>query len=314
MANSTADVRLNAVQLSFCTVTLSQGILENVIFAVLNTLLSISAVLGNALIIVALQKETSLHPPSKLLFRCLASTDLFVGLIPQPLYVVSLLALTKQHWTLCYGSFALTSIAGTMFSGVSLLTLTAISIDRLLALMLRLRYRQVVTLKRVRIYVVVCWLCIGFVASTLVLSAAVVGRLVGAVMFLCIVTSSCCYLKLYRTLRSHKNQVQDHVQQGQQNGAGLPLNIVRYRRTVTTALWLQLTLLACYLPYYITIALAASFVGSQREVPLAINIAFKLTITPVFLNSSLNPILYYWKIREVRQAVRDTIRQLFSLS
>ena len=53
----------------------------------LNIFLSIFATLGNVLILVALRKVSSIHPPTKLLFRCLAVTDLCVGLLGQPLYV-----------------------------------------------------------------------------------------------------------------------------------------------------------------------------------------------------------------------------------
>ena len=53
----------------------------------LNIFLSIFATLGNALILLALRKVSAIHPPTKLLFRCLAVTDLCVGLISQPLYV-----------------------------------------------------------------------------------------------------------------------------------------------------------------------------------------------------------------------------------
>jgi len=53
--------------------------------SVLNCFLSITAFLGNALILIALQKESFLHPPSKLLLRSLAATDLCVGLISEPL-------------------------------------------------------------------------------------------------------------------------------------------------------------------------------------------------------------------------------------
>ena len=50
-------------------------------FAAVNILLSITAFVGNSLILIALHKESSLHPPSKLLYRCLATTDLLVGLV-----------------------------------------------------------------------------------------------------------------------------------------------------------------------------------------------------------------------------------------
>ena len=70
----------------------------------LNIFLSIIASLGNALILVALHKETSLHPPTKRLFRCLAITDLFVGIILQPLFTISLLSsvTTGMDWNVIY--------------------------------------------------------------------------------------------------------------------------------------------------------------------------------------------------------------------
>ena len=45
-------------------------------FLAVDILLSITAFTGNFLILVALHKESSLHPPSKLLHQCLATTDL----------------------------------------------------------------------------------------------------------------------------------------------------------------------------------------------------------------------------------------------
>ena len=58
---------------------------QSISFSAVNTLFSITAILGNSLILLALHKESSLHPPSKLLYRCLATTDLLVGLVSQPL-------------------------------------------------------------------------------------------------------------------------------------------------------------------------------------------------------------------------------------
>ena len=49
-----------------------------VIFSALNIVLSITAALGNVLILIALQKVSSIYPPTKLFFRCLAVTDLCV--------------------------------------------------------------------------------------------------------------------------------------------------------------------------------------------------------------------------------------------
>ena len=117
---------------------------------------SMTAFLGNILMIIAFQKVRSFHPPSRLLLTCLAVTDLCVGLIAQPLYASFLLS--QEHSKHCYYSAGLSNVIAVTFCGVSLLTLTGISVDRLLALLLGLRYRQVVTLRRVRLLVVIVWL------------------------------------------------------------------------------------------------------------------------------------------------------------
>ena len=119
-----------------------------IFLSALNIFLSISAFLVKTLILVALHKETSLHPPSKLLYRNLAITDLCVGIIAEPLAVAYWTSVVNKRWSICYKSNLAAIFSGLTLGSVSLLTLTAISVDRLLALLLGLRYRQVVTLKR----------------------------------------------------------------------------------------------------------------------------------------------------------------------
>ena len=69
--------------------------------AVLNSFLSVTAFLWNALILIALHKESTLHPPSKLLLRCLATTDLCVSLISLPLFATYIMSTANEHWTIC---------------------------------------------------------------------------------------------------------------------------------------------------------------------------------------------------------------------
>ena len=115
---------------------------------------------------------------------------------------------------------------------------------------------------------------------------------------LCLVISTFSYTKIFFTLRRHRNQVQGHVPQPNQTNQ---LNIARYKKAVSTAIWLQLTLVACYLPDCVV---APSGPSSTRPC------AWIYIGTLIFLNSSLNPILYCWKIKEVRQAVKNTIREV----
>ena len=276
--------------------------------SVLNIILSITAILGNTLILVALHKESSLHPPSKLLFRCLATTDLGVGVIAEPLYVTYLLSVVNQRWNICRYAFISVFITSYTLGSVSLLTLTAISVDRLLALLLGMRYKQVVTLKRACMIVVTVWVFCTVFATMYFLHYFITLWFSYIALSLCLVTSILSYTRIFLTLRHQQNQVQSHLQQGQPSQT-IPLNIARYRKAVNSALWVQLTLVICYLPYGISRAWL-----SHTEISSSVILVIHFTLSLIYLNSSLNPILYCWKIREVREAVKDTISQLSCLS
>jgi len=305
MANVTKEGNYAITQDYFCTFGL--GIHQKIVISALNIPQSISAFLGNVLIIVALQKVSFLHPPSRLLLGCLAVTDLGVGLITQPIRIA--LFMSPEHSKLCYYLTILFETIGGMFCAVSVLTVTAISVDRLLALMLGLRYRQVVSLRRTSVFVVSLWLFITAIVIVAFYNFHIALNIAYVILLLCIGTSTFCYMKIYLTLRHRQTQVQGEVHQGQLDGQGITLNIARYRKTVSSALWIQMTLLACYLPYS---TLTAFIVISGIDKP-ALNLVWAVTMSLLLLNSSLNPFLYCWKMKEVRQAVKDTIRQLSCL-
>ena len=286
-----------------CSASLTERIQEQLIYIVAcDIFLAITALLENSLILAALRKESSLHPPSKLLFRSLAITDLCVGLISEPVYVFYLMSIAHKKWNLCRYALVITLMLGYMLYSVTLLTLAAISVDRLLALLLGLRYKQIVTLKRTYWIVATFW-TVSFVAAISYLGNHQItiwyGHVVTAVSAVISIVS---HTKIILTLRHHHTRVHSNVQQQGQPSQAIPLNIARYRKAVSSALWVQLTLVACYLPYGTVVSFSYSNLSSSRF--LALNITASL----VFLNSSLNPLLYCWKISEVKQAVKQTIR------
>ena len=301
MANFTKDGDQTTTQEYLCTTGL--GIHQKTFLLTLNIPISIMTFLGNALIIVALTKVSSLHPPSKLLLGWLASTDLSVDLT-RPLRIS--LFMSQEHSKHCYYFKILYDSIGGMFCGVSVLTVTATSVDRLLALVLGLRYRHVVPFRRVWVITVTSWLFSTAVSVVRFYNYRNAAGIICITLLFCIVTSIFCYTKIFLRLRHHQTQVQDQVHQKQPDEGAIYQNIARYRKTVSSALWIQMTLLACYLPYGIA---TATVVITGLDTP-DIGLVWAVTVSLLLLNSLLNPFLYCWKIREVRQAVKDTIRQL----
>ena len=277
-------------------------------FVTLNVCLSLIATIGNLLILVALRKMTSINPPTKLLFQCLAASDLCVGLIEQPLFV----AITLRDFSSPAASYYVMKVyAGLSFilCGVSLMTAATISIDRLLALILGLSYKLTVTVKRVRKVVIIVWLgsfLVGF-SHWIGLRFIAYGTSF-VVTFFSIFTSAFSFTKIALKLRQQQAQVEQRVEQEQVNGGEIPLNIARYKKMVHSVAWLQMALIVCYMPI---ISLILFTIVTQRFGKLFL---YRSAITIVFLNSSINPILYCWRIREVKKEVKNALKLIYQCS
>ena len=217
--------------------------------AAVNIVFSITASLGNILILIALRKVTSIHPPTKLLFQCLAITDLGVGLISQPLMATLMLMADNIDIKISKICLKLLSSLSIPFCGVSVFASTALSVDRLLALFLGLRYRHVVTLKRIRA-VLACG-CLALLLTVLVWNFRTkTARIIITIyLTLCLIISLFSYTKIVLRLRQHQSSIRDNAQQGQANTGGSPLNLERYKKTVVSVALVQLALVICYFPF-----------------------------------------------------------------
>ena len=215
----------------------------------------------------------------------------------QPLGAAYSLSGVNETWIICYYTGLTAFIAAVILCLASLITVTAISVDRLLVLLLGFKYKEAVTLKRANIIVVAIWVL------------SIVGPFsyayLAIIVSICLFTLFFSYTKIFLALRCYQIHVQSHVSEGQPRQA-MPLNMVRYRKGVYSALWVLVALTICYLPHYI-----AEVLTGQAGMTLSLYIARQFTTILVLLNSSLNPLVYCWKISEMRQAVKETLRQLF---
>ena len=277
-------------------------------FVTLNVFLSVIALIGNLLILVALRKVISINPPTKLLFQCLAVTDLCVGLIEQPLYVAVMLRDFASPTALHYVSKVYVALSYILCC-VSLMTAATISIDRLLALVLGLSYKLTVTVMRFRKVVIIVWLgsfSVGF--SHWMNLHSIVYCTTFVVTLSSIFTTAFSFTKIVLKLRQQQAQVQQRDAQEQVNSGGIRLNIARYKKMVHSVAWLQMALIVCYMPY---MSFLLFMVVTQRFGELFL---YRSVMTVVFLNSSINPILYCWRIREVKREVKNILKQIYQRS
>ena len=195
---------------------------------IISSLLSFTTALANISILFALPEVTSVHPPSKPLLRSLTMTDFGSGLIAQPLAITVILSSLKGNWNLCDMLQFSAFIASTIFPGVTLSTLNTISLDSLLALLLGITYRHVVTFRRVRAVVFSLWLMASFVGFLYFLNPRVYFIVRGVFGTLNLIVSSYCYTRISYTIRRYQREVQDSL--GDQTTESAPPNMVVYKK------------------------------------------------------------------------------------
>jgi len=98
-----------------------------IINCVLNAPLMLVSIIGNSLVLIAILRSSSLRSPSIVFLRSLAVPDLLVGLAVQPVFIATLFN-SGDSLLQSYNMLA------SSCCGVSLCTMTAISVDRVLAL------------------------------------------------------------------------------------------------------------------------------------------------------------------------------------
>ena len=127
-------------------------------------------------------------------------------------------SVVNERWDICYHANWAKDFSSYTLCSVSLFTLTAISVDRLLALLLGLRYRQVVTLRRTFITVIALWILSIVGACTNFWNRRITSWCIYINTALCLVTTLFAYTKIFLTLRHnqiHVDHVQSHVFPGQ---------------------------------------------------------------------------------------------------
>ena len=271
---------------------------------VFNNFLTYNAIMLNIVTIYAIQKSSSLPKTLKTFLVSLAVSDVGVGLVVQPVYTSLLVNWLQQSNSSCF-TYMIFRIFGTLFSSASFLGVVAVSVDRFLAVHLHLRYQEVVTHKRVVSVVISVWVFSAFVSLLPLWNLYETQRLIRIVgVVIGFLFTAVVYIRIYLVARRLKNQIQSlQVQQVEQTGG-----IANFSVLINSAVgifYVHLVFLICYLPFFICLA-AVSINNSN----LFLKRLFLFSMTLLFLNSSLNPLIYCWKMRHIRHAIMDILRNM----
>ena len=274
---------------------------------VFNAFFSFTAITLNIVTIIALRKPLTIPRALKILLLSLAVSDLAVGLLVQPLFITRLVMMIKENTQTLYFEITLNSFkaTGSFLSYASLFGVVALTADRFLALHLHLRYQELVTHKRVVAVVISIWI-ISAIPMLLFIWIPNAAKIISVpVDSVCYLTTAFFYFKIYLAVRHHSNQI--HVLQAQlaQNNEGDMTNAARERKAAVGTFYVYLVFLICYLPS------TCVWIIQISAGPSTMLLQFGLyTNTLILLNSSLNPLIYSWKMRYVRHAIMEILRNI----
>ena len=191
------------------------------------------------------------------------------------------------------------------FSVASFLGVVAVGVDRFLAIHLHLRYQELVTHKRVVVVVISISLFCVFFSSMIFWTAYDIYSLVEFLLgIVSLVLTAIVNIKIYLTVQLHKNQIQ--ALQGQQEAQTDEMaHFARFVKSAVSVFYVYVTFVVCYLPYFISVA-----VFETNGPIVALKRFFLFSVTLIHLNSSLNPVIYCWKMRHIRHAIMDILRNM----
>ena len=279
---------------------------------VFNAFFGFTAITFNIVTILALRKPLTIPRAVKTLLMSLVVSDLGVGLLVQPLYVAYLVMMIKENTqTRTFEIMKnLYRDIGNFFTYASFFGVVALATDRFLAIHLHLRYQELVTHKRVVAVVISTWilsaivmLLLGWTSSN---GVTIIFLTVDGV---CYLTTALFYFKIYSAVRYHNNQMQVLNEQLAQNNGGHDMeNAARLRKAAVGTFYVFLVFLICYLPNM------CFWIIQTSTGPSTVLWHFGLhSNTLMLLNSSLNPMIYCWKMRPVRHAIMEILRNIPNL-
>ena len=278
--------------------TSGEDTVSHIITSAINVPSMLVAIVGNSLILAAILSTPSLRSPAILLLCNLAVSDLLVGLVIQPLFIVSVFHSTRLLLTGIW--FILSNSA----CGISLCTLTAIAVDRFLALHYHLRYSTIVTSFRIKTFLTALWLMNFIFSSTVYFwSLRIFSLYLTIFVCLCLIISIFCYVRIFKIVRHQQKKIQCQHQAVNLPQGSTISNLLQLEKSAINSFLFFIVMVLFYIPVSTYLSLFITKNTWQS--------GWRIATTLVYINSSVNPFLYCWRIGDLRAAVLKTARKLF---
>ncbi|KAJ7392464.1 hypothetical protein OS493_012129 [Desmophyllum pertusum] len=183
---------------------------------------------------------------------------------------------------------------------ISLLTVTAVSLDRYLALRLHLRYKELITINRAIIVIGIIWVIGAFSGSLWLYKPEMVKFNVIMIIVVCLMAATFSYVQIYRVVsRVIQTELTLKCAVEQDNIREQAVNMASFTSYTLSTFLVYCLIIVCYLPYFLCRG-CNNLDGTFHSKAFS----YEITAILVFMNSSLNPLVYCWRLQDIRNAVR----------
>ena len=245
------------------------------------------------------------------MFIRLAFSDLAVGLLPQLMDAIIFAVVWKiasrggNLAYLCPTVLRVLYYFMYLLVAASFLNVVFIAFDRLFAFSLHLRYQELFTPRRITIVLVSVWIISCVLAFLFIFFPKEMEMVAAVITVTGYILTTVVYVRIYKVVKYHQNQIysQNQLKNAQTREAH------KQRKSAYNSLFVSVVFLACYFPFfpctilYMTNNTEISFVFTQFASEFL-----------VCLNSSLNPLVYCWRYREIRQIVKNTVKKIIRMN
>ena len=275
--------------------------IESVVTSLINFIGAFFAFSGNGIICLTFWKSSQLRSQSQLFLWCLAFADFLTGMIVQPFYgAYKIVYIAGYVSASCVLRVIIETVAW-FSAALSCALVSSIIGERYLALHYHMRYHDVITTKRVILYIVFLVIVMAIASLLRFAMANIRPFLYFSIcgLLLSLITLLTCSWKIYKQVRRHFLQIHD-----QNSKESKSIDMRRFKKSLINMAYIAILYIIAYMPFTCVL-----FLYLHKGFTADVEVAYDITRTLAFVSSIWNPFLYFWKIQELREAVKKVLNR-----
>ena len=275
--------------------------IESVVTSSINFIGAFFAFSGNGIICLTFWKSSQLRSQSQLFLWCLAFADFLTGMIVQPFYgAYKIVYIAGYVSASCVLRVIIETVAW-FSAALSCALVSSIIGERYLALHYHMRYHDVITTKRIILYIVFLVIVMAIASLLRFAMANIRPFLYFSIcgLLLSLITLLTCSWKIYKQVRRHFLQIHD-----QNSKESKSIDMRRFKKSLINMAYIAILYIIAYMPFTCVL-----FLYLHKGFTADVEVAYDITRTLAFVSSIWNPFLYFWKIQELREAVKKVLNR-----